>query len=226
MSGHIVKSFDRDLDELVGLVKTMGETVSNQLEKAGRALITLDVALAEEVREGDAVVNGQHVNVDAHVEDQIAMRQPQAVDLRRLLGCSRISVDLERMGDEVRNMARSIVRLHDSATEGVLANRSALVMAVATLRNMIDDVMKAFLTDDTELARAVIRRDRMVDDVFRTTLRSLVTHMVEDPGATSGAIELIWIAKALERVGDHTKNVAETVVFIREGADVRHDLIA
>lgn len=228
MSGHILKSFDRDLDEVTKLVYTMGTTVSSQLEKAGKALIKLDVALAEEVRDGDAVVNGQHVEVDAQVENQIAIRQPQpqAVDLRRLLGCSRISMDLERMGDEARNIARSILRLAEQPAESVLANRSALVMAVATLRHMIDDVMQAFLADDTDTAREVMLRDRMVDDVFRTTLRSLVTHMVEDPGATTSAMELIWIAKALERVGDHTKNVAETVIFIREGADVRHDLIA
>lgn len=226
MSGHILKSFDRDLDEVTKLVYTMGTTVSSQLEKAGKALIKLDVALAEEVRDGDAIVNGQHVEVDAQVENQIAIRQPQAVDLRRLLGCSRISIDLERMGDETRNIARSILRLAEQPAESVLANRSALVMAVATLRHMIDDVMQAFLADDTDTAREVMLRDRMVDDVFRTTLRSLVTHMVEDPGATTSAMELIWIAKALERVGDHTKNVAETVIFIREGADVRHDLIA
>ena len=105
MSGHILKSFDRDLDEVTKLVYTMGTTVSSQLEKAGKALIKLDVALAEQVRDGDAIVNGQHVEVDAKVENQIAIRQPQAVDLRRLLGCSRISIDLERMGDEVRNIA-------------------------------------------------------------------------------------------------------------------------
>ena len=226
MSGHILKSFDRDLDEVTKLVYTMGTTVSSQLEKAGKALIKLDVALAEEVRDGDAIVNGQHVEVDAQVENQSAIRQPQAVDLRRLLGCARISIDLERMGDEARNIARSILRLAEQPAESVLTNRSALVMAVATLRHMIDDVMQAFLSDDTDTAREVMLRDRMVDDVFRTTLRSLVTHMVEDPGVTTSAMELIWIAKALERVGDHTKNVAETVIFIREGADVRHDLIA
>lgn len=226
MTGHILKSFDRDLDSVTGLVVEMGKTVSEQLEKAGRALITLDTMLAEAVRDGDAVVNGEHVKLDAEVEHQIAIRQPQAVDLRRLLGCSRVGLDLERMGDEVRNIARSILRLADHPAEGVLQNRSALVMAVVTLRNMMDDVLDAFLSDDTEKARSVMQRDRMVDDVFRTTLRSLVTHMVEDPGATSSAMELIWIAKALERVGDHTKNIAETVVFIREGADVRHDFIA
>ena len=91
MSGHILKSFDRDLDEVTKLVYTMGTTVSSQLEKAGKALIKLDVALAEEVRDGDAIVNGQHVEVDAQVENQIAIRQPQAVDLRRLLGCSSAS---------------------------------------------------------------------------------------------------------------------------------------
>ena len=135
---------------------------------------------------------------------------------------SRVSVDFERMGDEIRNMAGSVLELK-GLDDSLLENRSAIIMAVNTVAHMIDDSILALSRLDTNLAREVIARDRLVDDVYRTTLRSLIVHMMQDPSSTEGAIALTWIGRSLERPGDHVKNVCEAVIYIEEGADVRHE---
>ena len=135
---------------------------------------------------------------------------------------SRVSVDFERMGDEIRNMAGSVLELK-GLDDSLLENRSAIIMAVNTVAHMIDDSILALSRLDTNLAREVIARYRLVDDVYRTTLRSLIVHMMQDPSSTEGAIALTWIGRSLERTGDHVKNVCEAVIYIEEGADVRHE---
>lgn len=120
-------------------------------------------------------------------------------------------------------MARSAGELK-GLDASVLANRSTVTMGLATVGLMIEDVLDSLKRLDTKEARDVILRDGMIDDVYRTTLRSLVTHMMEDPASVSGALGMMWITRSLERVGDHVKNVAEAVIYIAEGADVRHDV--
>ena len=210
---HIVKSYDRDLEEVLGEVTAMGRLVREQLVKA---------ADARSVMTRDAEVNGYEVSVDAKIESVFARRQPAARDLRTLIGMSRVSVDFERMGDEIRNMAGSVLELK-GLDDSLLENRSAIIMAVNTVAHMIDDSILALSRLDTNLAREVIARDRLVDDVYRTTLRSLIVHMMQDPSSTEGAIALTWIGRSLERTGDHVKNVCEAVIYIEEGADVRHE---
>lgn len=190
---HIVKSYDRDLEEVLGEVTAMGRLVREQLVKAADALEKLDADEARSVMTRDAEVNGYEV-----------------------------SVDFERMGDEIRNMAGSVLELK-GLDDSLLENRSAIIMAVNTVAHMIDDSILALSRLDTNLAREVIARDRLVDDVYRTTLRSLIVHMMQDPSSTEGAIALTWIGRSLERTGDHVKNVCEAVIYIEEGADVRHE---
>lgn len=197
---HIVKSYDRDLEEVLGEVTAMGRLVREQLVKAADALEKLDADEARSVMTRDVEVNGYEVSVDAKIESVFARRQPAARDLRTLIGMSRVSVDFERMGDEIRNMAGSVLELKG-----------------------LDDSILALSRLDTNLAREVIARDRLVDDVYRTTLRSLIVHMMQDPSSTEGAIALTWIGRSLERTGDHVKNVCEAVIYIEEGADVRHE---
>ena len=222
MALHIVSSFDRDLKEVLKATDDMGRLVRSQLSDVAAALQSVDCREAERIMARDAEVNGLEVSIDARIEAIFACRQPAAGDLRFLIGLSRISVDLERMGDEIRNMARSVSELR-GLDASVLANRSTLSMGLAAVGLMIEDVLDAIGRLDTQEARAVIERDGMIDDVYRTTLRSLVTHMMEDPSSVSSALGLMWIARSLERVGDHVKNVAEAVIYIAEGADVRHE---
>lgn len=219
---HIVKSYDRDLEEVLGEVTAMGRLVREQLVKAADALEKLDADEARSVMTRDAEVNGYEVSVDAKIESVFARRQLAARDLRTLIGMSRVSVDFERMGDEIRNMAGSVLELK-GLDDSLLENRSAIIMAVNTVAHMIDDSILALSRLDTNLAREVIARDRLVDDVYRTTLRSLIVHMMQDPSSTEGAIALTWIGRSLERTGDHVKNVCEAVIYIEEGADVRHE---
>ena len=220
---HIVSSFDRELREVLQDTIDMGMLVRRQLADTAKALQSIDCEEAERIMTRDAEVNGFEVSIDAKIEAIFACRQPAAGDLRFLIGLSRISVDLERMGDEVRNMARSAGELK-GLDASVLANRSTVTMGLATVGLMIEDVLDSLKRLDTKEARDVILRDGMIDDVYRTTLRSLVTHMMEDPSSVSGALGMMWITRSLERVGDHVKNVAEAVIYIAEGADVRHDV--
>lgn len=220
---HIVSSFDRELREVLQDTIDMGLLVRRQLADTAKALQSIDSEEAERIMTRDAEVNGFEVSIDAKIEAIFACRQPAAGDLRFLIGLSRISVDLERMGDEVRNMARSAGELK-GLDVSVLANRSTVTMGLATVGLMIEDVLDSLKRLDTKEARDVILRDGMIDDVYRTTLRSLVTHMMEDPSSVSGALGMMWITRSLERVGDHVKNVAEAVIYIAEGADVRHDV--
>lgn len=220
---HIVSSFDRELREVLQDTIDMGMLVRRQLADTAKALQSIDSEEAERIMTRDAEVNGFEVSIDAKIEAIFACRQPAAGDLRFLIGLSRISVDLERMGDEVRNMARSAGELK-GLDASVLANRSTVTMGLATVGLMIEDVLDSLKRLDTKEARDVILRDSMIDDVYRTTLRSLITHMMEDPTSVSGALGMMWITRSLERVGDHVKNVAEAVIYIAEGADVRHDV--
>ena len=220
---HIVSSFDRELREVLQDTIDMGMLVRRQLADTAKALQSIDSEEAERIMTRDAEVNGFEVSIDAKIEAIFACRQPAAGDLRFLIGLSRISVDLERMGDEVRNMARSAGELK-GLDASVLANRSTVTMGLATVGLMIEDVLDSLKRLDTKEARDVILRDGMIDDVYRTTLRSLITHMMEDPSSVSGALGMMWITRSLERVGDHVKNVAEAVIYIAEGADVRHDV--
>ena len=220
---HLVSSFDRELREVLQDTIDMGMLVRRQLADTAKALQSIDSEEAERIMTRDAEVNGFEVSIDAKIEAIFACRQPAAGDLRFLIGLSRISVDLERMGDEVRNMARSAGELK-GLDASVLANRSTVTMGLATVGLMIEDVLDSLKRLDTKEARDVILRDGMIDDVYRTTLRSLITHMMEDPSSVSGALGMMWITRSLERVGDHVKNVAEAVIYIAEGADVRHDV--
>lgn len=219
---HIVKSYDRDLEEVLGEVTAMGRLVREQLVKAADALEKLDADEARSVMTRDAEVNGYEVSVDAKIESVFARRQPAARDLRTLIGMSRVSVDFERMGDEIRNMAGSVLELK-GLDDSLLENRSAIIMAVNTVAHMIDDSILALSRLDTNLAREVIARDQ--------ARRRRLPHDAQEPDRAhdagsvlhEGAIALTWIGRSLERTGDHVKNVCEAVIYIEEGADVRHE---
>lgn len=222
MNEHILTSFDKELSGVQEDVMLMGKHVLRQLARVTHALTDIDRSEAKAIRMEDVEINTQEVQIASKVEHILARFQPSAVDLRLLLAVDRVSVDLERMGDEIRNIAQAVEELK-GLDEAVLGNRSAIAMALGTVGSMIGDVLDALIERDTVAARVVIQRDELIDNVFKTTVRSLITHMVENPRSLTGALGLNQIARSLERVGDHTTNIAEAVIYIVEGADVRHE---
>ena len=218
---HSVSSFDRELSELVGRISAMGNLVLEQLKDVHAALSAFNAAAAEAVASRDAEVNGWEVLIDQTIEEICARRQPAAADLRLLLGVSRAASDLERMGDEIRNIARAVIRVGEP---GEFAKSAAVTLSASfsTADLMIADALEALRTRDARLARKVIARDELIDGVFRTVLET-VTEQLRQGADARGGIAVGWIAKTLERIGDHAKNVAEAVVYICEGADIRHE---
>jgi phosphate transport system protein len=199
----------------------MGGLVESQIRRALDALVTGNVALSEEVIGGDHRINAMEVALDGDCSQVIVRRQPAANDLRMILAIIKTVTDLERMGDEAQKMARMAKSIHERGVVQVpplVEVRHAAELAIAMLRRALD----AFARLDTVLAAEVIRDDAGIDAEFRSILRQLITYMMEDPRTISTALEIVWIAKAIERIGDHAKNIAEYVIYIVKGTDVRH----
>ncbi len=218
---HASKQYDLDLDSIRSRVLQMGGLVESQIRRALDALVTGNVALSEEVIAGDHRVNAMEVALDGDCSQVIVRRQPAANDLRMILAIIKTVTDLERMGDEAQKMARMAKSIHERGVVQVpplVEVRHAAELAIAMLRRALD----AFARLDPVLAAEVIRDDAGIDAEFRSILRQLITYMMEDPRTISTSLEIVWIAKAIERIGDHAKNIAEYVIYIVKGTDVRH----
>jgi phosphate transport system protein len=218
---HASKQYDLDLDSIRSRVLQMGGLVESQIRRALDALVMGNVALSEEVIAGDHRVNAMEVALDGDCSQVIVRRQPAANDLRMILAIIKTVTDLERMGDEAQKMARMAKSIHERGLVQVpplVEVRHAAELAIAMLRRALD----AFARLDTVLAAEVIRDDAGIDAEFRSILRQLITYMMEDPRTISTSLEIVWIAKAIERIGDHAKNIAEYVIYIVKGTDVRH----
>lgn len=220
MGDHTYKQFDTELENIRAKVLQMGGLVEQQISKAMEVLDTGDVALIHAVIESDEIVNRYEVDIDELCTQIIAKRQPAAGDLRAIHTVIKTITDLERIGDE----AQKIARMSRSIQE---ANRAYLPRiefkhiesaAMSMLRGALD----AFARLDAAGAAAVVREDELVDNEFRSVLRQLITHMMEDPRTISRALDLLFVAKALERIGDHSKNMCEYVIYMVKGRDVRH----
>ena len=219
---HSSKMYDQELEAIRSRVLQMGGLVESQLKLAIDAFESGDVGEAERVVTADRRVNDLEIELDRAVNNVIARRQPTAVDLRMIMGVSRAIPDLERIGDEATKIARAIKWMHDKQlsmrTPRVPDIRVSADLAAGLLRRSLD----AFARLDASAAAAIIRDDQGVDERFRAILRQLITFMMEDPRTISASIDMVWVAKAIERIGDHSKNIAEHVIFIAAGADVRH----
>jgi phosphate transport system protein len=223
-SEHASKQYDLDLDSIRSRVLQMGGLVESQIRNALDALSSGDRALADEVIAADHRVNGMEVALDGDCSHVIVKRQPAASDLRMIFAITKTVTDLERIGDEAQKMARMAKSIHERGGGAAPAVdvRHAAELAISMLRRALD----AFARLDVDTAAAVIRDDAGIDTEFRSILRQLITYMMEDPRTISTALEIVWIAKAIERIGDHAKNVAEYVIYIVKGTDVRHTGIA
>ena len=220
---HSSKRFDAELNLVTSRVLQMGGLVESQVNKAIGALVDLSSERAAEVLAVEEQVNRMEVEVDRELTRIIVTRQPTAVDLRLLIAISKSIGNLERVGDESARIARTVQRLNDVGVSSKmrlplteLANEAN--MASTSLRHSLD----AFARLDTDLAFEVIKNDKSIDQEFEGLLRRLITYMMEDPRTISSSIDLVFVAKAIERVGDHAKNLAEQTIYVVKGADIRH----
>lgn len=224
MSEHISKRFDAELEDLRAKVLKMGGMVETQVIEAMEALSQGDIAQMERVRAQDAEVNALEVLIDHDVQHVIARRQPAASDLRMVLTVVRVVTDLERIGDEAKKIAKKSLNLYSSDTVSrlrITELRHMSTMATTMLRKVLD----SFARLDISATADVVRSDKEIDEEFRSTVRQLVSFMMEDPRTISNALDILFIAKSLERIGDHAKNIAEHVVFLVKGKDLRHSEI-
>jgi phosphate transport system protein len=224
MPDHTLKQFDTDLEEIRSRVLQMGGLVEEQITQAIAALTDGDVGLARRVAENDVHVNALEVAIDEECSTVIARRQPAAKDLRMIMTVVKTITDLERIGDEAAKIARMTLSLYDSTRPSmprITEIRHVADIALGMLRNALD----AFARLDLAVAAKVVRQDEQVDSEFKSILRQLITFMMEDPRTISHSLDILFIAKSIERIGDHAKNMSEYVVFLVKGKDVRHTSI-
>ena len=222
---HISKQFEADLGTTRTRVLQMGGLVESQILAAIEGFASGDAALIDQVIENDARVNGYEVAIDGACNHIVVKRQPAASDLRLIMAISKIVTDIERMGDEAKKIARMAKRIHEngpSLAQKFPSIRHAAEIAVRMLRHALD----AFARLDAASAATVLKEDSDIDSEFKSVLRQLITYMMEDPRTITTSLETVWVAKAIERIGDHAKNVAEQVIYIVKGTDVRHTSFA
>ena len=224
MTDHISKQFDADLEAIRSRMMQMGGLVEAHVRAAIAGYLDGDASSAERVIAGDAKVNELELAIDNDLGQIIVRRQPAASDLRLILAASKIVTDLERIGDEAAKIARMAKDMQGAGgTPGTPSPRLVAIthiseVAIGMLRRALD----AFARLDAAAAARVAGEDAAIDEEFRAIMRQLITFMMEDPRTISSSIQLVWIAKAFERIGDHAKNIAEYVIYIVKGRDVRH----
>jgi len=220
---HTVKQFDVLLANLRNLVLEMGGLVEEQIQHAIQALDDEDLTAAREVVARDQVINGLQVKADEDCVSLIALRQPLGSDLRLIMSLSKIVTDLERIGDEAEKIARMTIKTYDGDSSPPSAKLLRDVVPMAKLaQNMLHGCLDALARLDVEKAVEVAQGDDELDQEFQSALRRLITYMMEDPRTIGHAINVIFIVKALERIGDHSKNIAEYLIYLVKGKDVRH----
>ncbi len=220
---HTVKQFDIQLANLRNLVLEMGGLVEDQIKNAIRSLDDEDLALAREVIARDQIINGLQVKIDEDSNSLIALRQPVGSDLRLIMSLSKAVTDLERIGDEVEKIARMTIKTYDAVSSPPSAKLLRDVKPMAKLAaDMLHGCLDALARLDVEMAVDVARGDDNLDQEFQSALRRLITYMMEDPRTIGHAINVLFIIKALERIGDHAKNIAEYIIYLVKGKDVRH----
>ncbi|MBT9490701.1 MAG: phosphate signaling complex protein PhoU [Rubrivivax sp.] len=220
---HLSTQFDNELSGISSRVLEMGGLVEAQVAQAVYALSEFSGETASQVIRQEERVNQMEIEIDRDLSAIIARRQPTARDLRLLIAVSKTIANLERVGDEAARIARAVERLINTGIPTRLRLpvsdlRFEADLAIASLRNALD----AFARLDTQQALEVLKQDDKIDAEFDGLLRKLITYMMEDPRTISSSIDLVFVAKAIERVGDHAKNLAEAVIYVVKGLDVRH----
>lgn len=218
---HLSSQFDSELGDVSSRVMELGGLVESQIRQAIYALSQFSIEVANQVTAAEARVNAMEIEIDRELSSIIARRQPTARDLRLLIAISKATANLERAGDEAEKIARMVRSIIQSGAPRSLPSlelRVASDMASGLLRKALD----AFARLDTTAALAILKEDDLIDKEFDGFVRKLITYMMEDPRMISPSLDLLFLAKAIERIGDHAKNIAELIIYIVKGADVRH----
>ncbi|MDM0118233.1 phosphate signaling complex protein PhoU [Variovorax arabinosiphilus] len=218
---HLSSQFDSELNGVSSRVMELGGMVESQIQQAVYALAQFDTEAADRVIETETRVNAMEIDIDRELSSIIARRQPTARDLRLLIAISKTTANLERVGDEANKIARMVKSIIESGSSRALPStdlRIAADLASGLLRKALD----AFARLDTAAALSILKEDDLIDQEFDGFVRKLVTYMMEDPRTISASLDLLFLAKAIERIGDHAKNIAEFIIYIVKGADVRH----
>jgi phosphate transport system protein len=218
---HLSTQFDSELSSVSTRVMEMGGLVEVQVQQAVQALAQFSAEPARQVIELEDRVNAMDIELDHEIASIIARRQPTARDLRLLMAVAKVVANLERAGDEAEKMARMVLSIIETGAPRTLPSaelRTASSLASGQLRKALD----AFARLDTTTAVAILREDDLIDREFDSFVRVLITYMMEDPRTISPSLDLLFLAKAIERVGDHAKNIAELIIYIVKGADIRH----
>ena len=222
---HLSSQFDTDLNNISSHVMELGGLVESQIRQAVYALSQFSPEAADDVLVTENKVNGLEVEIDREIASVIGRRQPTARDLRLLMAMSKTTANLERVGDEAAKIARMVKSIVESNAPRSLPSsdlRVSAEMASGLLRKAPD----SFARLDIPMAVSILREDNDIDQEFDGFVRKLITYMMEDPRTISASLDLLFIAKAIERIGDHAKNIAEFIIYIVKGEDVRHTPLA
>lgn len=217
---HISKEFNDELEQIKTQMLEMGGSVQKQLEDAVLAVENADSELAEKVLTAETDIDETEMEIDEACTLLIARRQPAASDLRMIMAVSKTVRDLERIGDEAKRIAKMAINLSEqgSAPRGYVEIRHI----ANSVRHMLNKSLDSFARYDVGTALVTLSADEEVDLDYKTALRELVTYMMEDPRSISRVMNIMWVLRALERVGDHSKNICEQVVYLVQGKDIRH----
>ena len=219
---HLSSQFDSELNRVSARVMELGGLVEQQIHQAVHALTQFSTDSIAQINANEARVNAMEVEIDYELSSIIGRRQPTARDLRMLMAFSKVTANLERMGDEAHKIARMVQSIIESGAARSLPAgelRVAAEMASSMLRKALDALARL----DTKSAVVILKEDDLIDHEFDGFVRKLITYMMEDPRKISPSLDLLFLAKAIERIGDHSKNVAEQIIYLVEGKDIRHE---
>ncbi|MCD8521698.1 MAG: phosphate signaling complex protein PhoU [Saccharospirillaceae bacterium] len=217
---HISGQFNADLEAIRNHMMGMGGLVERQVANAIEAICSGDTRVADDVIRREDEVDKMEVTIDHECTQILVRRQPAASDLRMVLAVSRVVRDLERIGDEASKIAIHTLEVADNSSNQLC--QQAMRYMGAEVVKMISGALDAFARHDVDGAIDVVRNDKLVDQQYASALRELITYMMEDPRSIGQAINILWILRAIERIGDHARNISEQVIYLVKGTDVRH----
>ena len=217
---HISRQFNIEMEDIRNKVLTMGGLVEQQVDLATNAFMSCDMEIAEKVIQQDQLVNNLEKDIDHECTEIMAKRQPAAFDLRMLIATIKIITDLERIGDEAARIAKMTMRLE--GTDYYQDKYYEIEHLLEMVKEMLNGALDAYARTDTEEVIAITAQDSKVDREYTSITRQLITQMMEDPRNITRALDMLWTARALERIGDHSCNVCEHVIYMVKGKDVRH----